>query len=1007
MKRLNYFFYLLLVVLLVVTLQCDRAQLTNTGEGKMADKLFPANSGIINVKTAYGAKGDGITDDTAAIQKAIAASVGFDKRIYFPNGTYLVSQRLEWKKADGTWASGLGLQGQSRANTIIKLKDNAAGFADPQASRAVIYLASKPGGPSNATTGGGYNAFNNHIFDMTVDVGSGNPGATAIDFFANNIGSLRDVTIRGTRGQGRIGLRMQGRYAVGPCLIKNVSIDGFDYGIWVSFAEYSVTFEHITLTNQKLAGIRNDHNVISIRDLKSTNSVPAIINTASPGLITLVDGNLSGGAAINSAIDNQQGVLYARNITTTGYQSAINNRGTVVSGNSVTEFVSNEIESLNPSPQMSLGLPIQETPEYFDTNLANWASVVDFGAVRNNDADDRVAIQAALDSGKSTIYFPTGRYKLSGTLYVRGNVKHIIGLGSFLDPIGTGFDSASAPKAMFRFESSTSDVLLEQITLSMWFLSKPGLICVEHATPRSLTLRNVLMWGSSVDAAYRSTAGAGNLFLEDVSNQAGGTGWFFGPGQNVWARQFNLEGDRVKVTNNGANLWVLGIKTEAGKPIIDTLGGGKTEVLGGLVYAVIPVGANDAAFSNHESSVSLIYGESCYTTGESYRTHVRETRGGVIKTLMDTSLTTRSGLGKFMPLYVGYTGTSVGYTGTSQGETLFVVGATTLNSDDTAVKARLESLDFRVTVKAASVVTANDASGKDVVVVSSTVSSSDVNTKFRNVAVPVLAWESYLFDDLGMTGSLPDSDYGKLTGQTQIAITNATHPLAASFTGMVTVTTAAATLSWAKPNASASKVATPRGDASKAVIFAYDTGAVMPGIVAPARRVGLFLEDAAAAHLTANGWALFDAAVRWATSLAGLKGEYYDNKDFTILKVTRTDPTINFDWGSGSPDPLIGADTFSVRWTGQVQPRYSEVYSFHTNTNDGVRLWVNGQQIIDDWIPRGAKELTGKITLTAGQKYDIKMEHFEDTMNAAAKLLWSSPSQAKEIVPKDRLYAHV
>ncbi|MBC1281364.1 hypothetical protein GNF10_36955, partial [Nostoc sp. UCD121] len=60
----------------------------------------------------------------------------------------------------------------------------------------------------------------------------------------------------------------------------------------------------------------------------------------------------------------------------------------------------------------------------------------------------------------------------------------------------------------------------------------------------------------------------------------------------------------------------------------------------------------------------------------------------------------------------------------------------------------------------------------------------------------------------------------------------------------------------------------------------------------------------------------------------GLKAEYYDNIDFTNLKQSRTDATVNFDWGLGSPDPTIAPDTFSARWTGQVQAKYSETYNF-------------------------------------------------------------------------------
>ncbi len=135
----------------------------------------------------------------------------------------------------------------------------------------------------------------------------------------------------------------------------------------------------------------------------------------------------------------------------------------------------------------------------------------------------------------------------------------------------------------------------------------------------------------------------------------------------------------------------------------------------------------------------------------------------------------------------------------------------------------------------------------------------------------------------------------------------------------------------------------------------------------------------------------------------GLNGEYYDNIDLTALKLTRVDSTVNFDWGTGSPDPSIGADTFSVRWTGQVVPLYSETYTFYTTSDDGVRLWVNGQQIINNWTDHAAIENSGTIALTAGVKYDVKMEYYENTGFAAAKLWWSSASQVKQAVPQTQL----
>ncbi|GEM84827.1 NPCBM/NEW2 domain-containing protein [Meiothermus hypogaeus] len=142
-----------------------------------------------------------------------------------------------------------------------------------------------------------------------------------------------------------------------------------------------------------------------------------------------------------------------------------------------------------------------------------------------------------------------------------------------------------------------------------------------------------------------------------------------------------------------------------------------------------------------------------------------------------------------------------------------------------------------------------------------------------------------------------------------------------------------------------------------------------------------------------------------ATGGNGLSGRYYDNIDFTGTSFTRTDATINFNWGTGSPDPRIGPDTFSVRWTGQLEARFSETYTFITRTDDGVRLWVNNQLIVDRWRNQSAADRSGTITLVAGQRYSIRMEYFENTGGASAQLFWSSPSQPREIIPQRYLYS--
>ena len=137
----------------------------------------------------------------------------------------------------------------------------------------------------------------------------------------------------------------------------------------------------------------------------------------------------------------------------------------------------------------------------------------------------------------------------------------------------------------------------------------------------------------------------------------------------------------------------------------------------------------------------------------------------------------------------------------------------------------------------------------------------------------------------------------------------------------------------------------------------------------------------------------------------GLRGEYFDNINFTNQTFIRTDATVNFDWGGGSPDPRIGADTFSVRWTGQIQPRYSEEYTFFTTSDDGVRLKVNGQTIIDRFVDQPPTTVEGQIRLDAGQKYDIELEYYENGGGAVAELAWQSNSQNRQIIPQSQLFS--
>jgi hypothetical protein len=136
----------------------------------------------------------------------------------------------------------------------------------------------------------------------------------------------------------------------------------------------------------------------------------------------------------------------------------------------------------------------------------------------------------------------------------------------------------------------------------------------------------------------------------------------------------------------------------------------------------------------------------------------------------------------------------------------------------------------------------------------------------------------------------------------------------------------------------------------------------------------------------------------------GLKADYFDNVDFTALRATRTDPAVDFDWAGGAPVPGMGADTFSVRWTGYVEAPAGGTYTFATVSDDGVRLWVNGQPLVNHWIPHAATEDSGMLVLSAGQRAAVRMEFFENGGLAVARLLWSGPGIARQVVPSNRLF---
>ena len=577
--------------------------------------VFPSDAGVVDVTEGpYHARGDGVHDDTAAIQQALDAYPNGNRIIYLPNGTYLVSDRLDWPagRHGGEAHKRTILQGQSRDGTVIRLKDECPGYGDPENRKAVIWTGPKPA-----------QRFRNAIRNLTVDIGSGNPGACGIQFNCSNQGCVRDVRIVSTDGQGVYGLDLAFTNEIGPLLIRGLEVVGFDVGIKTASNINSMTLEHVRLKGQNRLGIDNGGQVFSLRGLESVNVVPAVRND---GCMTLIDAHCLGGSGDLAAIVNED-TLYARNVQAAGYGRAIANRNgqrDAPGGRRVGEFVSAEALRLFPSPAASLNLPIEDTPEVPWDDLSQWANPEDYGADKTDGDDDTAAFQAAIDSGKTTVYIPAGgTFHIEGTLRVRGDVRRIIGTEGRLKGNGTiVFEDGTHPAVVFeRFNVSYAKLK------------------IRHEASRTLVL------SSAIIASPTVCTGSGDLFVDDV---CGGEWRFENPDQRIWARQLNIEsGSETNVVNEGATLWVLGLKTEQERCKIETTAGGRTELLGAHVYA--------QSDKKVEPLLRIIDGSASFACVRQisynnawYDTVVEETRDGVTRTL------TRQDAGNTLELYAGF-----------------------------------------------------------------------------------------------------------------------------------------------------------------------------------------------------------------------------------------------------------------------------------------------------------------------------------------------------------------
>jgi len=577
--------------------------------------VFPADPrAVIDVKRDCGAKGDGIADDTQAIQSAIERTGGKDhsRTIYIPAGVYRITGTLILKPpGPGKEGSMVGpwIYGQDRDRTIIRLADGADGFGDPQKPREAIRGVSRPDGARmNA------DFFDRTIVNLTIDTGS-NAGAVGIKFYSNNTGIMRDVLIRGA---GVCGIDLGFNDQNGPHLIQDVEIDGFAVGIRTGHGINSQTLSRITVRNARQTGLFHRGQVLAVEALNVVGSPLAV--DSSGGVLTLIDSTFSAPPGTSGpAIRLDKGHMYAARVKTTGYSSAV--ASTTPAGNlagpDIAEYCSHPAETLGPAAVKSglLLTPPREPDVPLPVAADQWVCANDFGAKAGDEDDDAPAFQKAVDAaaakGASTVYILGGKggdpnwYWMKQNVRVHGSVQRIIGFG-FVRILGGSTREAAYPENLAKFvveddPQGPKTVVFEHLhVFSPW----PSFAVEARSRTRTVFCRS---YGATVIARQGAT-----VFMTNCVGHA-----YQERGSTVWARQWNTEGGpekvRVNTRNDGGQLWILGMKTEAKSIKVATLNGGRTEILGVLNYNTTGV-KDDEPFFRVENGVMSVagYREVCF-----------------------------------------------------------------------------------------------------------------------------------------------------------------------------------------------------------------------------------------------------------------------------------------------------------------------------------------------------------------------------------------------------------
>jgi hypothetical protein len=579
-------------------------------------------------KPPFNAKGDGVTDDTAAFIKAydfvlreqdkvgyagtamllsgkmIPNEEGYPPDgpvktndssfiIYIPNGTYVVSDTIIYSMPDRTPSTKRGMFfkrgelqevnsgkerliwirfiGESREKTIIRLRDRSPGFEAGKAKAVVSY------GKSGFNNRKAFNALRN----LTIDTGRDNPGAVAVDFTGANKSQICNVTLRANDGHGHCGLLLKRPPVLG--WNHDITIEGFDFGLISRCGHASApVFEFLTLRHIHKAGIMltedqdddgSGQAMLVMRMIRSESRAPAAILEVEGSHLIMLDSELIGEDIQQPAIKQSRGQLFLSNIQVTGYDPKVSLHGKLSPTGKIAQYVSSSLPDQAPIETPLARMPVLEAPtQSWPQGLSEWATPEEFGAKSDGKTDDTTAIQAAFNSGKPYIFLSGSLYHTSAPIRVPASVRGVDGM--FRRNPELSFEVTEASPTPVRF----ADLLSAD---------------VKHSAKRPVVLDMCGSQYSNTEAAAGSVVYILNGSYPKASHNKAKI--------EVRAWAMNNESKGLPVSCDSAKTWVLGLKVERG-PTLRASGGAQMEIYG----ATIGVSPGNPAIQVTDSNLILV-----------------------------------------------------------------------------------------------------------------------------------------------------------------------------------------------------------------------------------------------------------------------------------------------------------------------------------------------------------------------------------------------------------------